>query len=126
MRIPISIYATANGNDGNLPQYTRDNNYNTRWSNLGLPSWIQYDLGSSKTVCNVDIAWYRGTSRVNSFTVSVSSDKVNFQPILSATSSAQTMSLERYDVPDTVARYVRITVTANTENNYASITEVQN
>ena len=115
----------ANGDDGNVPQNTVDNSLSTRWSNLGLPSVIEYDLGASSIVCYVDIAWYRGDLRVNTFTIAVSNDNVNFQTILKlGKSSGQTNSLERYDVPDTNAKFMRISVTGNTENNYASITEV--
>jgi hypothetical protein len=39
---------TASGNDGNLPANVLDNNFNTRWSNLGVGSFIQADLGSPK------------------------------------------------------------------------------
>ena len=115
---------SASGNDGNVPQRTVDGLLTTRWSNPGLPSWIQYDFGIAKTLCYVDIDWYRGQVRENSFTISISSDKVNFKPILTTTSDGVTSSFERYNVPDTVGRYVRITVTDNSENNYASISEV--
>jgi F5/8 type C domain len=114
----------ANGNDGNVPQNTLDNNLNTRWSNLGFPSWIQYDLGESQPICNVDIAWYRGNLRENTFTISVSNDGINFTPIFSGQSSGGTTAPESYNVPDSMGRYVRITVTDNSENNWASITEV--
>ena len=33
-----------------------DNNLNTRWSDNGVGSWIQLDLGSKKSICSVDIA----------------------------------------------------------------------
>jgi F5/8 type C domain len=115
----------ANGNDGNIPQNTLDNNLNTRWSNLGFPSWIQYDLGESQPVCNVDIAWYRGNLRVNTFTISVSNDGTNFTPIFSGQSSGRTTGLEPYNVQDTMGRYVRVTVTDNTENSWSSISEVK-
>ena len=123
--IPQISGVRAIGNDGNVPQNTLDNNLNTRWSNLGFPSWIQYDLGESQPICNVDIAWYRGDTRVNSFTISVSNDGINFTPIFSGQSSGETTGLERYNVPDTMGRYMRITVTGNTENNWSSITEVR-
>jgi hypothetical protein len=115
----------AIGNDGNVPENTLDNNLNTRWSNLGLPSWIQYDLGESQPICSVDISWYRGNMRVNAFTISVSNDGINFTPIFSGQSSGKTVGLERYDVPDTMGKYLRITVTGNTENSWSSITEVR-
>ena len=116
---------SAIGNDGNVPQNTLDNNLNTRWSNLGFPSWIQYDLGESQPICNVDIAWYRGNLRVNTFTISVSNDGINFTPIFSGQSSGETTGLEPYNVPDTMGKYMRITVTGNTENSWSSITEVR-
>jgi hypothetical protein len=115
---------SATGNDGNVPQNTLDNNLNTRWSNFGLPSSIRYDLGESQSICNVDIAWYRGNLRVNTFTISVSNDGTNFTPIFSGQSSGRTTGLESYNVPDTMGRFVRITVTDNTENDWSSITEV--
>jgi hypothetical protein len=122
---PTISSTTAIGNDGNVPQNTLDNNLNTRWSNLGFPSWIQYDLGQSQPICNVDIAWYRGNLRENTFTISVSNDGINFTPIFSGQSSGGTTGLEPYNVPDTMGRYMRITVTDNTENSWSSITEVK-
>ncbi|HET6717853.1 MAG TPA: hypothetical protein VFG90_12035, partial [Nitrososphaeraceae archaeon] len=44
--LPVSS-VSANGNDGNVPQNVLDNNLNTRWSNLGIGSWILMDLGST-------------------------------------------------------------------------------
>ena len=41
--------AVANGNNGNLPANAIDNNLNTRWSNLGIGSWIQTDLGLKRS-----------------------------------------------------------------------------
>jgi hypothetical protein len=124
LAIPGSA-VTASGNDGNVPQNTVDNNLGTRWSNLGLPSFIQYDLGQSRLVCSVDIAWYNGNARVMTFTISVSNDGSTFTNVLTnQRSSGTTTSPESYNFADVNARYVRITVTGNTANNYASITEV--
>ena len=117
---------TANGNDGNVPSNVLDNNANTRWSNNGIGSWIQLDLGSKKSICSVDIAWYRGSvGRQNNFVISTSDDGTNFVNKFSAKSSGTTSSLEKYNMPvGTEGRYVRITVNGNNENNWASITEI--
>src|SRR5918994_272407 len=124
-KTPTITAVGATGNDGNTPQNTLDNNASTRWSNLGLPSSIQYDLGStSQPICDVDIAWYRGNLRVNTFTISASEDGKNFVPIFIGKSTGKTTSAERYNVQDTDARYIRITVDRNSETNWASITEV--
>ena len=78
------------------------------------------------TVCSVDIAWYNGNQRQNNFAISVSSDGSTFTPVFTGKSSgATTLSPERYNLPaNTVGRFVRITVNGNTENNWASITEI--
>ena len=115
---------SATGNDGHIPQNTLDNNVNTKWSNLGLPSWIQYNLGSSQRICDVDISWYRGNQRVNTFTISASEDGQSFRTIFIGKSSGKTISPEAYNVIDTNAKYLRITDLRNSENGWASITEV--
>lgn len=103
-----------------------DGDLNTRWSNLGVGSWIQLDLGGSKEICSVDIAWYKGNERQNDFTISSSNDGIKFSNIMSANSSGTTLNKEKYSVSsDGInARYIRITVNGNTQNSYASITEI--
>ena len=120
-----STTAIASGNDGNIPSNVIDNNLNTRWSNLGQGSWIQLDLGSKKSICSVDIAWSRGDMRMNNFTISVSDDGTTFTNKFTGTSSGTITSHEKYTLPSgTEGRYVRITVNGNTENEWASITEI--
>src|SRR5947199_7628729 len=65
---------TAIGNDTNIPANARDGNLATRWSNLGVGSWIKLDLGSQQTVCSTDIAWYLGNQRSSNFVISTSTD----------------------------------------------------
>ena len=122
--IPKITGISATGNDGHIPKNTLDNNANTRWSNLGLPSWIQYNLGTSQRICDVDISWYRGNQRVNTFTISASEDGEIFRTIFIGKSSGKTISPEAYNVIDTNAKYLRITDLRNSENGWASITEV--
>ena len=64
---------------------------------------------------------------MNSFTISASNDPSfrTFNVIYNGESSGQTIAPERYDVTDLARKYVRITVTGNSENNnWASITGV--
>jgi hypothetical protein len=102
-----------------------DNNLNTRWSNNGKGSWIQMDLGSSKNICSVNIAWYKGNERQNNFVISTSKDGNTFTKVLEKKSSGNTLNLEKYVLTNTPARYVKITVNGNTQNDYASITEIK-
>ena len=123
-KLPIAT-VTATGNDSNVLVNLLDNNINNKWSNLGVGSFIQADLGGQKTICSVDITWYRGNLRQNNFVISVSSDGTSFTNVFTGKSSGKTLSAEKYSLPTSVtARFVRITVNGNTENNWASITNL--
>ena len=102
-----------------------DNNLNTVWSNYGVGSSIQVDLGSSKNICSIDIAWYKGNERNNNFVISTSQDGKSYKTVLSTVSSGKSLSYEKYNVVDTNVRYIRITVNGNSQNNYASIAEIK-
>ena len=140
--LPISRFS-AIGDDGDdaVPQNAFDNNLQTRWSHNSVGSWILVDLGSSKAVCFVDIAWYRGNERSYDFIISLSEDGINFKDVHTSTSTGNSLSPERYTVVDSNpsssnqataaenARYIRITVNGNTEsdtdqNQWAAITEI--
>jgi len=105
------------------PSNVKDNNLQTRWSNSGIGSWIQLDLGSSKNICSVNIAWYKGDERQNSFIISTSKDGSTFTKVLEKKSSGTTLNLEKYVLSNANGRYIKITVNGNTQNDYASITE---
>jgi hypothetical protein len=124
--LPISAVTASGAQSGNPASSAIDNKLDTRWSNEGTGSWIRLDLGSQKTVCRVDIGWYKGNERVNSFDVSVSNDgsSSSFTKIFSGQSSGTTTAIEKYDVSDTNARYVRITFTGNNVNDWASLSEI--
>jgi hypothetical protein len=125
-KLSISNVAAIADDGANHPANAIDNNLNTRWSNLGVGSWIQADLGSQMTTCSIDITWYNGNQRQNNFVISVSSDGSTFTPVFTGKSTGTTLSSpERYNLPaNTVGRFVKITVNGNTQNNWASITEI--
>ena len=117
----------ASGDDGNRPQNVLDNNFNTRWSNYGEGSYIQIELEKNDILCAVDIAWHRGDVRINQFSISTSQDGTTFTPLISDQSTKTTNSYERYLIQDSTlnATYIRVTVNGNTENDWASISEIR-
>lgn len=115
----------AKGHDGNVPANTMDDRLDTRWSNLGKGSWIDYDLGATKTVAGATIAWHNGNTRANSFTVSVSPDGMTYTQVFSGKSTGTTSSAETYTFPAVSARRLRITVNGSTLNDWASISEAR-
>jgi F5/8 type C domain/Calcineurin-like phosphoesterase len=120
-----NLQATAASSQLGFPSSNvLDNNLNTIWSNYGVGSYIQLDLGTSKNICSVDIAWYKGNERQNKFVISTSIDGKSYKNVLSTVSSGRTLSPENYNITDTNARYIRVSVNGNTQNSYASITEM--
>ena len=117
--------ATAFGHYRNyLPSNAIDKNPKSRWVNQNNPSSITLDLGNSKTICGLDIQWFGGESRTYNFIVSVSKDNKNYEVILKSKSKGSTSGSESYITPEANAKYIRITVNGNNENNFASINEI--
>ncbi len=116
--------ATASGDDGtNGPAKALDGSLSTRWSSLGVGQFITGDLGRTGTVSGVRVAWYRGNVRTSNYVISVSLDGSSYEQVASGRSSGTTLNLETYSFAAVSARYVRLTVNGNSENNWASVTE---
>ena len=117
---------SASANDGNVPANTVDGSLSTRWSASGDGQWIKFDLGASKKVSSIRIAFYNATTRTNKFDVQSSSDNVTFTTVQAGLSSSPTNALQSFDIPDIAsARYVRIVGHGNTSNLWNSFTEVE-
>ena len=96
----------------------------SRWEATGDAITITLDLGVRYLVREVGIAWFQGDQRVASFSIQSSEDGVNFEPMLAnQQSSGITAAFERYDTPDTPARYIRIENFGNSLNSDNSIVE---
>lgn len=124
---------TASGDDkkGNVPLNVNDSNPATRWSNIGIGSWIQLDLGTNKTVCTLEVAAYKGNERYYRFNISTSFDTNQFTGVRSYTSSGNSISSEKFDILPTKARYIRVLVADNSQVlnnmpiNFSSISDIK-
>jgi hypothetical protein len=116
---------SASADDGNGPANTLDGSLTTRWSASGDAQWILYDLGVSRPVGSVGIAWYRGNLRAARFEVRTSQDRSAWTPVFSGVSSGLTAGFETYDVVDSSARYVSIVCHGNSLDLWNSITELE-
>jgi len=94
-----------------------DNDLDTKWEEEGFGSFIQADLGSVESVCNVGIAWDKGDERSYNFVISTSDDGTTFTDVLRGTSSGSTEALETYDLTDVDSRFIRVTVFGNNDAN---------
>ena len=123
--LPISDVTPSGSQSGTLHRELLIMDLNTRWSNQGFGSWIRLNLGGVKKICSLDIAWYRGNERTNTFDIATSSDGLTFTPIGSEKSKGTSSALEKYDISDSQAQYVQITVTGNSLNDWISISEIE-
>lgn len=124
--LTVSVASDDGTNDGHGPGNVLDGSLadESRWSSLGI-KWITLDLGSVQTVEGVDIAWYKGDQRTSFFSIETSVDNSNWTTVLSAGQSSGTSTdLEGYDLTDSSARYVRLTGSGNSANNWNSILEM--
>jgi F5/8 type C domain len=121
-----TLGVSASASDTSFPaSAVLDLNPQTLWSTYGKGAWIQLDLGNVKTVCSLDIAWYKGNQRNVNFIISVSKEGSTYKNVFDSKSSGTTTSFERYDLQDVDARYIKITVNGNTQNNYATIADLR-
>jgi hypothetical protein len=80
-----------------------------------VPTWGQLKIFAAS------IAWYNGFACQYHFVIDTSTDGISFTNVFSGDSSGTTASSEKYIIPSTDARYVRVTINGNTQNNAASI-----
>jgi hypothetical protein len=116
--------ATASGDDGNRPGNAIDGSLETRWSNQGLGSSLTIDLGAARRLCSLRIASYRATERRLTLVFDGSTDGRSFTALGGGTTSGRT-GFDSFTLSTPPARFVRITVTGNTQNTWASLTEVE-
>ena len=104
-----------------------DGNLNTRWTSSGTNQWIQYDLGSTQLVSQVQLAFYDGNSRLYNFVIQAGNGSSGPWTTLlnNQTNSGTTTNLEVYDFPAAFARYVHIVCNTGNHDNYNNITETE-
>ena len=120
----ISVIAFASTDDGNEADATLDNDPDTRWSAKGDGEWIAFDMGSTHTVEELQIAFFKGDERDADIEIQISSDKSAWTTIWNESQPLATLDKMSFDVTDAAGRYVRIVGYGNSENAWNSITEV--
>ncbi len=109
---------------GNPATNTMDDRLDTRWSNYGRGSFIDYDLGSVHAISGATIAWHLGNIQLNDFILYTSLDGYTYTQVYSGRNSATTAA-QTYTFPTINARRLRITVFGNNLNDWASIAEAR-
>ena len=100
-----------------------DGDPRTYWAAQEDGAWLQLDLGVAQTVGAVGIDWLHSDKRSTKFEILASLDGETWQEIFAGKTSGQTPGVERFPIPETRARYLRIVGHGNTLNAWNSITE---
>ncbi|MET0401110.1 MAG: CARDB domain-containing protein [Cystobacter sp.] len=120
--VVLSTGKPATASSGNAP-YTANNltdgNAESYWesANGAFPQWAQVDLGAAATVEELVLRLPTGWgTRTQTLSIQSSTDGASFTVLKASatyTFNPATGNTVTIDVPDTSARYVRVTVTAN-------------
>jgi peptidoglycan/xylan/chitin deacetylase (PgdA/CDA1 family) len=122
--LKFSSVASSNAATGTAAVNVADGSLATRWSGINMGSWIKFDLGASKPISAVKIAWHRGDLRKATYDLDLSEDGLTWKNVrLHAVSSGVTTRFERLDLNGQRARFVRLTGFGNTENTFNSVLE---
>ena len=116
---PATASSTENG--GTPASNAFDGNTGTRWSSAASdPQWVQVDLGSSQTICQVTLNWE--TAYATAYQIQTSTDGTTWNTIYSTTAS--TGGVQNLMVTGT-GRYVRMNGTARATGYGYSLWEFQ-
>ncbi|NQX59262.1 S-layer homology domain-containing protein [Paenibacillus qinlingensis] len=122
--IPV-VEVNASSSDGNVESNTLDNNLYSRWSASGDGQYIMFDLGQSKRIGYVGIAFYKGDLRSTRLDIETSNDALTWTNVFSGNSRMITANMQAFDIPDTDARFVRIIGHGNSDGStFTSLTDV--
>lgn len=112
-------YAPANVIDGSFDP-------DSRWSSKGAGKTLTLDLGEVQLLKEAGLAFYKGDERLNLFRLEASVDGETFTQILGdTTTKGGTTAIERVDVEDMEARYLRVVGLGNEGSEWNSVLEVQ-
>ena len=113
--------ASSTENAGSPAADAVDGNTGTRWSSaFSDPQWLEVDLGSSQTICQVTLNWE--TAYATAFQIQISPDDTNWTTIYSTTTG--TGGTQTLNVTGT-GRYIRMYGTARATQYGYSLWEFQ-
>src|ERR671919_1339957 len=110
--------------DGVNAELAFDSDEGTEWSEDRVGAYLEFDIGTIRSICDIEIQWDKGDERSYNFVVSVSENGTKFKDRIRATSSGNSDLPELYSFPDTMAKQVRLTVYGNSEDETASVKEI--
>ena len=126
-----SVTASSTSDTNTSPNKTLDGlgtvdpDPNSRWASINMPQWIQYDLGSIKSINLIPISFYRwDEGRLYQYSIQISDDESQWMEVISnATSSNQEWTINEFSSVD--AQFIRIICLSNNESDWAGLWEAR-
>ncbi len=104
--IPTSVRASDVPQPENPPESSMDGELGTRWSCTG-ECWIEYDLGSVKTLDAVSLALWKSKERTSQISIEISENGINWTKVFEGDSTPSD-DYETHVLGGQKARYVRM------------------
>lgn len=122
---PVALAATGE-QEGNEAEHCIDGSLDTKWAAEGADQYVTFDLGETKAVRAVGIAFAMGNSRNDYFAVGVSENGKDYTEVYNGEGDGSTSAIVPYEFTETVrTRYVRIYAKGNNTSKWNSISEVK-
>jgi len=121
---PVSAEASDVPQQENSPERIYDKDINTYWGASGEGHWIIADLGETKLVDLIGVAFKSGDARMTKYQLFISEDKENWKKVYDGMSSGVTTNIELSEKIGENARYIKLVGFGNTVNAWNSITEI--
>ncbi len=103
---PVSVKASDVPQPENPPEASMDGELGTRWSCTG-ECWIEYDLGSVKTLDAISLALWKSTERTSQFNLEISENGITWTKVFEGDSTPSD-DYETHVLGGQKARYVRM------------------
>lgn len=130
--LPIAAATASSYMPGHEPSKAidGDDTTNSYWDSTPgtVPQWLKLDLGSTQTFGNIRTHFYDGDSRTYKYKIEISTDDITYTEVVPEKQVGGGVGKGvtwDYFSPAISARYIKITVTYNSANNYAHIIEVK-
>ncbi|WP_438479245.1 discoidin domain-containing protein [Oleiharenicola lentus] len=107
-----------------VPENVLDGDLATRWSAEGNEQWLSLDLGASRKLDAVGIAFAQGDKRNALFVLQVSLDGRTWTNVFDGQSSGKTTGVETFAFPEIEACHVRYLGYGNSDNAWNSLSEI--
>jgi unsaturated chondroitin disaccharide hydrolase len=122
---PLPIRGVRASADRADARKTIDGRLATWWASIGRERSLTYDLGKSRLVGKIGIAFHRGGARSTRIRLRTSVDGSHWKSAGGAVSSGMTGRQETFDFKDREARFVRVVGYGNSLDRWNTISEVR-